>query len=175
VRYAALLRGVNVGGSGRMAMADLRACVEGAGFADVATHIQTGNVLLRTPMRSDERVATALEEAVEAGLGFRTAVMVRTATQLTAALDADPFPGVDPAALHVAFLRAAPDAAAATGLVPPAGPDELRVAGREVHLHYPDGMGRSKLTGAWMEKRLGVPLTVRNRRVVAAIRDLLAS
>ena len=56
-RYVALLRGVNVGGSGRMAMADLRACVEAAGYEDVATHIQTGNVLFRTPMRSAEKVA----------------------------------------------------------------------------------------------------------------------
>ena len=70
-RYVALLRGVNVGGSGRMAMADLRACVEGIGHEDVATHIQTGNVLFSTRMRSAEKVARALEEAVEADLGFR--------------------------------------------------------------------------------------------------------
>jgi uncharacterized protein (DUF1697 family) len=172
-RYVALLRGVNVGGKGRMAMADLRACVERIGHEDVATHIQTGNVLFRTPVRSAEKVATAMEDAVEADLGFRTAVMVRTAAQLTAALDENPFPDVDPAALHIAFLRERPSAARAGALVAPDGPDEVAVIGREVHLHHPGGMGRSKLSGAWLEKRLAVPLTVRNRKVVTALRDLL--
>ena len=172
-RYVALLRGVNVGGSGRMAMADLRACVEGIGHEDVATHIQTGNVLFSTRMRSAEKVARALEEAVEADLGFQTAVMVRTAAQLTAALDERPFPDADPKTLHIAFLRETPPAAKATALVAPDGPDEAVVIGREVHLHYPDGMGRSKLSGAYIEKALGVPATARRRGVVEKIRDLL--
>jgi len=156
-----------------MAMADLRACVEGGGFADVATHIQTGNVLLRTPMRSAERVADAVERAVADGLGFRTAAMVRTAAQLTAALEERPFPDADPATLHIAFLRQAPDAAASNAFAAPDGPDEAVVIGREVHLRYPGGMGRSKLTGARIEKALGVPATARRRGVVEAIRDLL--
>ncbi|HET6690711.1 MAG TPA: DUF1697 domain-containing protein [Miltoncostaeaceae bacterium] len=172
-RYVALLRGVNVGGRGRMAMADLRACAEGAGFADVATHIQSGNVLFRTPMRSAEKVAVALEGAVEAGLGFRTSAMVRTAAQLTAALEARPFPDADPATLHIAFLRDAPAAAAAAAFTAPPGPDEAAVIGSEVHLRYADGMGRSKLTGAFIEKALGVPATARRRNVVETIRDLL--
>jgi uncharacterized protein (DUF1697 family) len=172
-RYVALLRGVNVGGKGRMAMADLRACVERIGHEDVATHIQTGNVLFRTPMRSAEKVATALEDAVEADLGFRTAVMIRTAAQLSAALDVRPFPDADPEALHIAFLREMPAAATAKALVAPDGPDELAVIGREVHLHYPDRMGRSKLTGALIEKALGVPATARRRSVVEKLRELL--
>ena len=172
-RYVALLRGVNVGGKGRMAMADLRVCVERIGHEDVATHIQTGNVLFRTPMRSAEKVATAMEEAVEAELGFRTAVMIRTAAQLTAALHERPFPGADPRALHIAFLREKPAAARATALVAPDGPDEVALIGREVHLHYPGGMGRSKLTGASIEKALGVPATARRRSVVEKLRDLL--
>lgn len=172
-RYVALLRGVNVGGSGRMAMAALRACVEGGGFEDVTTHIQTGNVLFRTPVRSAEKVAVALETAVEGGLGFRTAVMVRTAAQLTAALDERPFPAADPATLHIAFLREAPSAAEAKAFTAPDGPDEAVVIGREVHLRYRDGMGRSKLTGAYLEKALGVPATARRRNVVETIRDLL--
>jgi uncharacterized protein (DUF1697 family) len=155
-----------------MTMADLRACVEAAGYEDVATHIQTGNVLFRTAARSAEKVAVAFEKAVEADLGFATAVMIRTASQLTAALDANPFPDADPKALHIAFLREAP-AATVEALTAPDGPDELEVIGREVHLHYPDGMGRSKMSGAWIEKRLGVPATARNRTVVTAIRDLL--
>lgn len=172
-RFVALLRGVNVGGSGRMAMADLRTCVEGAGFEDVATHIQSGNVLVRTSMRSAEKVARALEAAVEADLGFRTAVMVRTAAQLTAALDERPFPKAADAALHIAFLREKPSAANAKELVAPEGPDEVAVVGREVYLHYPDGQGRSKLSGAYIEKRLGVPATARKRSVVEKLRDLL--
>jgi uncharacterized protein (DUF1697 family) len=156
-----------------MKMADLRACVEAAGYEDVATHIQTGNVILRTSIRSPEKVATALEEVVAADLGFRTAAMVRTAAQLTAALDANPFPEADPKALHIGFLREEPPAEKAKALTPPDGPDDLRVIGREVHLLYPEGMGRSKMGGAYVEKRLGVPLTARNRKVVTDLRDLL--
>ena len=92
--------------------------------------------------------------------------MIRTAAQLTAALDERPFPDADPEALHIAFLREAPAAAKAKALVAPDGPDEVAVIGREVHLHYPDGMGRSKLSGASIEKRLGVPATARRRSVV---------
>lgn len=172
-RFVAMLRGVNVGGSGRMAMADLRACVEAMGHDDVTTHIQTGNVLFRTSTRSAGKLATAMEKAVEADLGFRTPVMIRTAAQLTAALDEDPFPDADPKNLHIAFLREKPTAAKAKALSAPDGPDELAVVGREVHLHYPDGMGRSKLTGALIEKRLGVPATARRRSVVEKLRDLL--
>ncbi len=172
-RYVALLRGVNVGGAGRMAMADLRACVEAAGFEDVSTHIQTGNVLLRTPMRSAERVARAVEAAVEADLGFRTAVMVRSAAQLAAVLEQRPFPRAADAALRIAFLREAPSAAAGAARVVPGGPAGLGGIGREVFLHHPGGMGRSKLTGAFIEKGLGVAATARRRSVVERLRDLL--
>jgi uncharacterized protein (DUF1697 family) len=147
--------------------------VEGIGHEGVSTHIQTGNVLFRTPMRSAEKVATGLEDAVEADLGFRTAVMIRTAAQLGAALGERPFPDADPAALHIAFLRETPEAAKARALVAPGGPDEVVVIGREVHLHYPDGMGRSKLSGAYIEKALGVAATARRRSVVEKLRDLL--
>ena len=81
--------------------------------------------------------------------------MVRTAAQLTAALDERPFPDADPKALHIAFLRETPPAAKAKALVAPDGPDEAVVIGREAHLHYPDGMGRSKLSGTYIEKALG--------------------
>jgi len=99
--------------------------------------------------------------------------MVRTAVQLRTVLDALPFPDAEPSALHVAFLREEPDAAKARELAAPDGPDELRVIGREVHLHYPDGMGRSRMSGAYIEKRLGVPLTARRRTVVATLLELL--
>jgi len=164
---------VNVGGRNRMAMTDLRACVEAIGYRDVATHIQSGNVVFRTRSRSADAVAAALEEALARNLGVATPVMVRTERQLTVALDADPFPGADPKALHIGFLREDPAPDAVAGLAAPPGPDELRVIGRQVHLHYPAGMGRSKMSGAYLEKRLGVPLTVRNRAVTTALRDLL--
>ena len=154
-------------------MADLRGLVEGLGHSDVATHIQSGNVVLRASSRSAERVAVGIEEALARDLGFETSAMVRTAAQLRMVLDAEPFPDAAPGALHVAFLRRPPDAAAARALVAPQGPDELAVVGQEVHLHYPDGMGRSKLSGAYLEKRLGVPLTARKRTVVAKLLELL--
>jgi uncharacterized protein (DUF1697 family) len=156
-------------------MADLRALVEGLGHTDVATHIQSGNVVFRASSRSAERVAVGIEEALARDLGFETAVMVRTAADLSGVLAARPFPDADPAALHVAFCRREPDPERAAALTAPAGsPDECTLIGREVHLHLPSGMGRTKLNGAGLERRLGVPVTARNWRVVTALQGLAA-
>ena len=156
-----------------MAMADLRELVEGLGHEDVVTHIQSGNVVFRASSRSAEKVAEGIEKALADDLGFETAVMVRTAADLKAILAERPFADAAPAALHVAFCRHEPDAERAAALAPPEGsPDECALIGREVLLHLPSGMGRTKLNGAYLERRLGVPVTARNWKVVTALQEL---
>jgi uncharacterized protein (DUF1697 family) len=175
--YAALLRGINVGRNKRVGMADLRALMEGLGHESVRTHLQSGNVVFEAPKRSDKTLATGIEQAIAAELGMDVTVMVRRSDELAAVVAASPFAGRtdDPKQIHVAFLSEIPKAAAVKSFgAEEFAPDELEVAGREVHLLYPDGYARAKLTHAVVEKRLGVRATSRNWRTVQALADLTA-
>ena len=171
--YVALLRGVNVGKSRRVAMADLRTAVEGLGYEDVTTHIQTGNVVLRTSERSADKVGRAIERAVSTDLGLDIDVVVRTAQNVAGS---NPFGAHDPKQLHVAFLKSKPAAAAARALGDTDfGRDEFVLRGAELYLRYPDGYGRSKMTAAVFERELRVPMTVRNWNVTTKLAELAAS
>ena len=104
-RMAALLRGVNVGGHRRLAMADLAAAVEGLGHRDVVTYLQSGNVVFTPGSRAAPgSVAARIEEALAAGPGLDARVFVRTASELASVLAANPFTDADPRTLHVTFL-----------------------------------------------------------------------
>jgi uncharacterized protein (DUF1697 family) len=173
--YIALLRAVNVAGHGRIAMADLRAVVSAAGYGDVATYLQSGNVAFTATADDAEAVAADLRRRLAGELGVDTAVMVRTAGEIADIAAHHPFleGQSDHSKLHVVFLAAEPDADRAARLtVPPGAPEELQPAGRQLYLHYPAGAGRSKVTAAYLEKRLGVGLTARNWRTVTALADL---
>ncbi|SCG61233.1 DUF1697 domain-containing protein [Micromonospora humi] len=176
-RYAALLRGVNVG-STRLAMADLRRVVTDLGHDDVKTYLQSGNVVFSSPPTRDEVLAEGIAKRLADELGLRVPVLVRDAGELAAVADTSPYAGRqdDPTRVLVAFLSAAPEPARARGLAVPAGEEmEYAVAGRELHLHYPAGnYGRTKFTTAYLEKTLGVVVTVRNWKSVLALRDLTA-
>ena len=141
--YAALLRGINVGGRSVLAMRDLTAICEKEGYGGVKTYIASGNVVF-TATAKEAAVRTALERAVGAHMGRPVAVLVRTAAELEAALVANPFPGVAGNRLLVFFLPEAPPRNALAGMVSPDG-EELAIRGRELFVHYPNGMGRSKL------------------------------
>ncbi|MDG4802640.1 DUF1697 domain-containing protein [Micromonospora sp. WMMD980] len=176
-RYAALLRGVNVGTT-RLAMADLRRVVTGLGHDDVKTYLQSGNVVFSSPPTRDEVLAEGIAKRLADELGLRVPVLVRDAGELAAVADASPYAGRqdDPTRVLVAFLSAAPTAARVRALAVPSGEEmEYAVAGRELHLHYPAGnYGRTKFTTAYLEKTLGVVVTVRNWKSVLALRDLTA-
>jgi uncharacterized protein (DUF1697 family) len=173
--YVALLRGINVGGHQRIRMSDLRALLEGLGHESVETYLQSGNAVFRSRRASDASLGSAMEEAIAAELGLTVTVLVRGAAELAGIVDGTPYGdrGADAKRLHVAFLSAAPSAAAVGKLdAAQFAPDELAIAGREVYLHYPNGYGRTKLTNAVLERRLGVAATTRNWRTVTALADL---
>ncbi|MCD0481044.1 DUF1697 domain-containing protein [Streptacidiphilus sp. ASG 303] len=177
--HIALLRGVNVGGRTRVGMADLRELFTGLGHGDVRTYLQSGNVVFTAAADRDARtLAAEAEERIAAELGVDTAVLLRTGGDLARILASHPFAGEepDPAALHVTFLaeEPAPDRAARLE-VPPGETARFSLQGREVHLHCPDGYGRTKLNNAFVERRLGVAATTRNRRTVTALHALAAS
>lgn len=172
--YVALLRGVNVGGRGKVAMSELRRVVEALGHRQVRTYIQSGNLLFDSSITNEARISSELSAAIERELGLQVAVALRTPTELARAVARHPFAGDEPdlAKLMICFLVAEPTAAAAGTLEPERfSPERFALIGREVHLHYPNGSGRSKLTSDYFERRLGVAGTTRNLRTVQKLID----
>ncbi len=171
--FVALLRSVNVGGRNKVPMADLRALAQSLGFGEVATYVQSGNLVL-AGSGSAAGVGATLEEAVAGQLGVSVRVLVRTKAQLAQVVDRFPFPEPDatPTLHHVAFFDAVPDPAAVHALVGEAerrGSDRIEVAGSEAFLYCPEGYADSTLTNAVLERRLGVTATTRNWRTVSAL------
>jgi uncharacterized protein (DUF1697 family) len=170
--YVALLRSVNVAGHGRLSMPELTESFVSLGHRDVTTYIQTGNVLFRSPKKSIAALTTAIEDQLERDFGTTPAVILRTVPDLARVLETSPFPaqGADPSRHHVTFLAEEPSPDRLAAFTPPAsGRDELVIIGREVYVHTPDGYGNSKLSGAMLERRLGVVSTTRNWNTVTKL------
>ena len=168
-----LLRGINVGGRTMVAMDRLRPIYEAMGLDDVRTHLQSGNVVFRSG-RDPGTISAEAEAALMRDLGLKIRVLGRTHEQLARVLDHDPFPGADPSRLIVHFLSAEPPADTAERLADVAkGGEGVVVHGHELYVHYPDGLGRSNLTGAQIE-RSGIVATGRNWRTVTRLHELTA-
>lgn len=170
--FVALLRAVNVGGKNTLSMPALRASLERAGFHDVVTYIQSGNVVLASTDRKSDVVARRVEAAIAADLGAEIDVVARSAKELSMVIDANPFArrGADLSKVHVLFLDRAPDAAAVNALADPRfAPDECIAGSREVYLHCPDGVGRSKLAVAIGPKLAPAVATMRNWNTVTKL------
>ena len=173
----ALLRGINVGGHNRVTMADVRHALDAAGHGDVTTYLQSGNVIVNARARSASAMGAALEQTLHQTLGLDIDVIVRSESELTKIARQHPLldPKIDPAYLHVAFLKQRPSAAAVRALSGVEfGRDEFLLRGSEIYLRYPDGSGRSKMSAAFFEKKLGTPATARNWKVVTALAELVA-
>lgn len=167
--HVALLRGINVGGKNRLPMSALVELFEGAGCSEVRTYVQSGNVVFRAPARLAAGLARAIPELIAEHHGLAVPVVLRTAAEIAAVARSNPYlaRGVDATRLHVAFLAARPSATAVATLDPKRSPpDEFLVAGRDVYLHLPNGVARSKLTNAWLDARLATTSTLRNWRTV---------
>jgi uncharacterized protein (DUF1697 family) len=171
--YVALLRAVNVGSRNRVQMAALRALCDDLGYSDVVTYIQSGNVVLRSPVRSAAAVERALTRAIQKELGLAITVIARSKDDVAKVVSNNPFPKAEPNRLHVAFLDAKPAATRVRALETfDAGRDEVEVRGREAYLHTPQGYGVSKLSGAFVETQLRVVATARNWNTVVKLLDL---
>src|SRR5215468_9184 len=180
--HIALLRGINVGGHNKVAMADLRAVVTGLGHTDVATYIQSGNVLFTSDEADTEVLGTALEEAVTRSLGVKPSVIVLSREELARVVRDTPYPDEpNPKLVHAVFFR---------GPVPPgsaeaieagqrraaergSGRDSARIVGPTVYVHTPDGFGRSELALYLLGRSAG-PLAAGTARNWATVTKLLA-
>jgi uncharacterized protein (DUF1697 family) len=178
MRYAALLRGVNVGGHGRLPMAELRTLLEGLGYRDVATYLQSGQAVLATEEPDEDAVAARIRDALTKHLGAEIDVMVRGHDYLRAVLDDCPFPaGQGPAKqFHVAYASAGLDPSRFEAIDPTAfEPERFALGDRHIYFWLPDGIGRSKLATKAVGRRiLGQEtwVTVRNWNTAVKLADL---
>jgi len=173
--YVSLLRGINVGGRRKVAMSDLRALYAALGHAEVTTYVQSGNVVSACEVADPDEVAAAAEAGIAAELGLDVRVLVRTPAALATVVARNPFlpSGADPARLSVCFLAETPGPERVRDLVvPDSGADEFHVEGREVYLHLPNGMARTKLGNDLWERRLGVAATNRNWKTVTTLLEM---
>jgi len=141
--YVALLRAVNVGGTGKLPMKELAALCGRLGFDDVETYIQSGNVVFETRI-SATKARAELEKALTAKLGKPALVLLRSASEMSAVEQANPFVDEPPNRVLVMFFDKAPQANVLSGIKAP-GREQLSLKGRELYIYYPDGMGKSKL------------------------------
>lgn len=179
-----LLRGVNVGGHNLIKMEALRAVFASLGFEDCQTYVQSGNVVFRAGSpkgapggeRQMAPLARRLEDALERRFGFRPDVILRTAAELREVVERNPFAKrreIVPAKLQVAFLARQPGADAGRQLrALEIHPEELHLDGREIYIHYPNGMGRARLSGPVMDRILKIPLTCRNWNTVSKLLEI---
>ncbi|MCW8095615.1 DUF1697 domain-containing protein [Streptomyces tauricus] len=175
--YAALLRGINVGGSRKVPMAELRTLLEGLGHSGVGTYLQSGNAVFTSDHGDEDSLAEELAAALAERFGFTVDVLVRDHAYLRAVLDACPFPAAELEAkqLHVTYFSAPVDAERFTSVDQRTFlPEEFRLGDRVLYLYAPDGLGRSKLAESLAKPRVtkGIVATTRNWNTVVKLVEL---
>jgi uncharacterized protein (DUF1697 family) len=172
--WVALLRGINVSGHRLIKMAELQRMCEALGLGRVRTYIQSGNVLFESD-EEREALRRRMEAQIEETFGFDVPVVLRTVDEMERIIADCPFAPAegDGKSLHVALLADAPPQEGIDRLAAvDTGSDEYRVIGREVYLRYRQPSHKSKLTGALLEKKLGVAATARNWQTMTKLTAL---
>ncbi len=184
--HVALLRGINVSGQSKMAMADLREVVISLGHGDVATYIQSGNVVFSTEQTDTAALAAVMEEAIAASLSVPARVVVLSRAELAQVARDNPYAAEpNPKAVHAVFLSGEPGAGVAERVaaaqqfaVHQGSRDTAQLIGRTIFLHTPDGYGRSDLAAALVKlgqkKTDTVTATARNWATVTKLLALCA-
>lgn len=165
--HIALLRAINVGGTGKLLMAELRSLCEDLGFAEAKTYIQSGNVLFRSELAAAD-AAKRMDDALARIMGKPPGVIVTSGEHLEGIANSNPFPDAKPNYLMINFLPEAPPADVLKSLVAPDG-EEVHVSGREIYVHYPNGSGRSRLSLPGLRRA-----TARNLNTVRKLAELAA-
>jgi uncharacterized protein (DUF1697 family) len=168
-KYVALFRGVNLAGSNKLPMKELAVIFTESGCSDVQTYIQSGNVVFNAPAKIAAQAPVAVSRKIRDRFGFEVPIVMRNVEEIGAVLLANPFlaQGAAENTLHVSFLADLPTPSNVQQLDPnrSAG-DAFAVLGREIYLHLPNGMARTKLTSQYFDSRLKTIGTVRNWRTV---------
>jgi uncharacterized protein (DUF1697 family) len=166
--YVTFLRGVNLGPANKISMPELRAMAEGLGYTDVATYINSGNLIISSTKKA-ATVEREISDAIKKTFGRPIDVTVRTPAQLEKILAENPYPDGNPSQVTVAFLTKTPAADAKEKLASVAKDYEpFTFLGQQVYVNYSKGIGRSKLAGKFSDI-IGVSSTVRNIRTVQKV------
>jgi uncharacterized protein (DUF1697 family) len=175
--FVAFLRGINLAGKKPVPMADLRRMADGLGLENTRTLLQSGNLLFDAAAQEGAQLEQHLEEAAKEVLGLKTDFMVRDAGELQQAVDSNPFPEAAhdvPGHLVLSLLKAIPAPGSLERLRSAiVGREIVDLRGRELYIIYPDGIGRSKLTSALMDRQLGTRGTGRNWNTILKLSKLL--
>lgn len=173
------LRGINVGGHAIIKMEALRALFVSLKFEQPQTYVQSGNIVFKTSERDLDLLAARIKQAIERQFACSPAIILRSASELRAVVSANPFAKrtrIEPAKLHVFFLAARPAKKAAERLRQLAvQPEELHLIGRELFIYFPNGVGKSKLPWARVDKALETQGTGRNWNSVTKVLELAKS
>jgi uncharacterized protein (DUF1697 family) len=168
--FLALIRGINVGGHKMIAMADLRDLLTKLGFDDARSILQSGNLIFQARKRTTAQLESLLEKETEKRLGLETTFFVRTPAEWKTVIAQNPFRKEaqrDPGHLLVLFLKDVPDETRVDALrAAIVGREVVQTKGKHAYVVYPDGVGRSRLTNALIEKKLGTRATGRNWNTV---------
>jgi len=173
-RMVALLRAVNVGGR-KLPMAELRTLCAGLGWKDVATYIQSGNVVLTAPGKADA-IEAILEKAIAEEFGLDVPVIVRSKAEWAKYPAENPFPQEakdEPARLMLVVTKRPPAGAAEAIEARAKDGERVRQAGDALWFHYPNGAGTSKLTPSLVDRAIGSPGTARNYNTVMKLKEML--
>lgn len=173
-RQIVFLRGINLAAKRRVGMADLRELLERDGYEEVRTHLQSGNVVLSSPL-SPRKLEAALERLLRKRFGFEVRVLVRTRAELKKVVERDPLGDVatNGSRYPVSFLSKKLPAKIARELeAADVAPERVVVAGREIYGWHPTGVQRSKLSKLLGDDRLGVTATTRNWNTVTKLLEL---
>jgi uncharacterized protein (DUF1697 family) len=174
--HLALLRGINLADKNRLLMRDLVEIFVDTGCTDVRTHIQSGNVIFGASPGALEGLPGRIASQIEERFGCRIPVILRTAGELGHTIRNNPFvkAGKDENTLHVLFLAGRPDPKAVGHLDPDRSPpDEFLVGHREIYLHLPNGVARTKLNNAYFDSKLATISTGRNWRTVLKLFEMM--
>jgi uncharacterized protein (DUF1697 family) len=174
--FISMLRAVNLGGHNRIKMDALRALYASLKFENPQTYLQSGNVIFKTSERKLDVVAKRIQSAIEKKFACRTEIILRTTAELRTVVGKNPFakrPDIEPSKLLIAFLASDPGDKARKALEDQKfAPEELHVAGRELYIYFPDGIGKSKLPWPRIYKILNTPGTGRNWSSVTKILEM---
>ena len=173
--YIILLRGINVSGQKKIKMAELRGNITGAGFLDVQTYIQSGNILLKS--ESDEQtINKAIAELILKNYGYKVSVMVFSQKEFRDIIEANPFSktdGIDITKLHVTLLQELPKPESVeliSGFKD--ANNEFVIDGKTIYLHCPDGYGKVKINNTFFEKKLKTSATTRNWKTMNTLLEM---
>ena len=171
-RYVALMRGINVGGKNKLPMRDLVAIFEQAGCTDIATYIQSGNVVFNAKPAIVKNLVCAIPAGIKESFGLTLPVVLRSGRALLEVIANNPLPPSDADHAHVMFLRDAPDARAVANLDPNRSPgDTFKVVGDNIYLRC-ESVAKTKLTNAYFDGKLSTVSTLRNRRTVLKLVEM---